>query len=338
MNHYTQVAFTICSNNYLGQALALKKSFLEHNPSFGFFIVLVDKLSDEIDYSVFLPAQIIPIDKIKSVNLEDLISRYYIIELNTSVKPSVFKYLIANNPEVESIFYLDPDLYFYSSLNSLNAVLQSKVAVLTPHILSPIPRDGKQPDENTFFRFGIYNLGFLGVNAKHKESKTLLDWWEERVINFGYDRPNKGYFVDQLWMTIAPLFFNEIAIENSYGYNMAPWNLHERHILSRDGDTILLNDNSPLVFYHFSKIAEDKDSVSREYDRFSLQDFPLLKELYLDYKMVLSECRFSEYKKIPIAFPVKIPPTKKASPKKASLFSKGLSKLSNLLNQLAKKV
>ena len=141
MNHYTQVAFTICSNNYLGQALALKKSFLEHNPSFGFFIVLVDKLSDEIDYSVFLPAQIIPIDKIKSVNLEDLISRYYIIELNTSVKPSVFKYLIANNPEVESIFYLDPDLYFYSSLNSLNAVLQSNVAVLTPHILSPIPRD-----------------------------------------------------------------------------------------------------------------------------------------------------------------------------------------------------
>ena len=37
-----------------------------------------------------------PRRKRMSVNLEDLISRYYIIELNTSVKPSVFKYLIAN--------------------------------------------------------------------------------------------------------------------------------------------------------------------------------------------------------------------------------------------------
>ena len=34
MNHYTQVAFTICSNNYLGQALALKKSFLDTFISF----------------------------------------------------------------------------------------------------------------------------------------------------------------------------------------------------------------------------------------------------------------------------------------------------------------
>jgi len=330
------IAFTICSNNYLGQALALKKSFLKHNPDFKFYIILVDEFSKVIDYTLFEPAIILPVSKIETIDLNELISRYYIIELNTSVKPSVFKYLIEKHTEIESIYYLDPDLNFYSSLDKLNTILHTKTAVLTPHILSPIPRDGKQPDENTFFRFGLYNLGFLGINPQHKETLQLLEWWEERVINLGYDRPNKGYFVDQLWLTIAPLFFKEIYIENSYGYNMAPWNLHERHILSREGDTILLNDNSHLVFYHFSKIAEDDESISREYDRFSLNDFPLLKELYKDYKKVLKESLFYEYKKIPIAYPVKM--TLNEEVNKASIISKGLSKLANIFNRLAKKV
>lgn len=336
MNAQNHIAFTICSNNYLGQALALKQSFLRHNPTFLFYVVLVDKLSKEVDYKSFAPAQILPIEEIKSIDINDLISRYYIIELNTSVKPSVFKYLKEIHPEIENIYYLDPDLYFYSSLHKLNTVLQSKSIVLTPHILSPIPRDGKQPDENTFFRFGIYNLGFLGINTKHKETEKLLDWWEERVLTLGYDRPNKGYFVDQLWMTIVPLFYKDILVEKSFGYNMAPWNLHERKMVKREGDLIILNDNNALVFYHFSKITEEEEAISREYDRFTLSNFPILKELYTEYKKVLEECRFSEYKKIPISYPVKM--SLKMEVKKDSFLAKLFKKMARIFNQLANRL
>lgn len=320
----------------MGQALALKQSFLKHNADFKFYIVLVDTISEQVNYNDFAPAQILPIGSIQSIDIEDLIARYYIIELNTSVKPSVFKHLINSHPDAESIYYLDPDLFFYHSLEHCNTILKTHTAVLTPHINSPIPRDGKQPDENTFFRFGIYNLGFIGINPQTNEALKMLNWWEERTLKFGYDRPNKGYFVDQLWMTLAPLLFRGIVIETSFGYNMAPWNLHERHIVEKNGEVFQLNDQSVLVFYHFSKIAEDDEAISREYDRFILNDFPLLKELYLDYKCILKQTGFWEYKKIPIAYPVKM--SLKKETKKESFLSKIFNKGANLLSDWAKKV
>jgi hypothetical protein len=331
-----KAAFTICSNNYLGQANALKESFLRHNPEFTFYIVLVDKRSERVDYKNFEPAVILPVAEVEGIDIDELISRYYIIEMNTSIKPSVFKHIIRNNPGAEVIYYLDPDLYFYDSLEETNELLKTKTAVLTPHILSPIPRDGKMPDENLFFRFGIYNLGFLGINAKNNETLKLLDWWEDRTLKFGYDRPHKGYFVDQLWMVYAPLFYKNVEVLKTYNYNMAPWNLHERWVEKLDNDAILLNDCTNLVFYHFSKISENDKDVSREYDRYTLNDLPLLKQLYSDYKQVLKDCNFQEYKSIPIAFPVKMSLKKESV--KVSFLHKFLKRLSQFIGRLAKKV
>jgi len=39
-----KLAFTICSANYLAQAIALGDSLLQHNPSYTFVIGLVDEI------------------------------------------------------------------------------------------------------------------------------------------------------------------------------------------------------------------------------------------------------------------------------------------------------
>ena len=296
------IAFTICSNNYLGQANALKRSLLQHNGDFKFVIVVMDRPSDQIDYSEFQPAQLLFIEDIKDVPIQELIGRFDIIELNTSVKPTVFKYLIKQHPETQRIYYLDPDLYFYGSLSELNGVLETSSTVLTPHIVNPIPRDGKLPEENTFLNFGIYNLGFCGMNPGHSETPKILDWWEERTLYHGFRNTSKGYFVDQLWMAQAPLFFDHVYVTKAFGYNMAPWNLHERRILEHTDDGILLNDGSTLVFYHFSKLADNEEDVSREYDRYVLSDFPMLAGLYKEYRQVLKEVKFDAYRQIPVGF------------------------------------
>jgi hypothetical protein len=333
MSSHNQFAFTICSNNYLGQANSLKESFLKHNPSFKFYIVLVDKRSDLVEYSIFEPATVITIDEIAELDVPVLISRYNIIELNTCIKPSVFKYIINNNVNAEVIYYLDPDLYFYGSLDSVNESLQTKTAALTPHILSPIPRDGKLPDENIFLNFGIFNLGFFGLNAKSENAAKLLDWWEERTINYGYNRPRIGYFVDQLWMALAPIFFEEIEVLKSFNYNMAPWNLHERHIVSVDGDKVLLNDKSHLVFYHFSKLSINDNDISREYNRYSFGDFPMLKKLYEGYRTTIEASNYTDYRKIAIGYNIK--PLGAPVPKRGSFLNRTLKILSGKINALA---
>ncbi|MEP2934946.1 MAG: hypothetical protein ABJM06_04460 [Gilvibacter sp.] len=332
----THFAFTICSNNYLGQAMALKKSFLAHNPEFEFYIVLVDTLSAKVDYSLCEPAKVLPVAELNGIDLNDLIARYYIIELNTAVKASAFKHIFKENPQATSIYYLDPDLYFYSSLAETDRLLQTHSAVLTPHILSPIPRDGKQPSENTFMRFGIYNLGFIGLNPQYKETISMLNWWEARTLKVGYDLPHKGYFVDQLWMILAPLFYKDIYVLKTYNYNMAPWNLHERRVVAISDNSVTLNDNSQLVFYHFSKLSEDEDEISREYDRFTFTDFPLLKQLYKDYQEVLVDCRYADYKRIAIGYELK---AREANNKaKGSVLKRATLKLSSGLKKLGDKL
>lgn len=337
----TNFSFTICSNNYLAQANALKVSFLKYHSDFLFYIILVDELVPEIDYLQFEPAKIIQIRNIAGITLDVLIEKYNIIELNTCIKPSVFKFLIKENPSAKIVYYLDPDLYFYASLNGVNTILNSKSMVLTPHILNPIERDGKMPDENIFLNFGIYNLGFIGVNPQHNETLKMLNWWEERTLNFGFDNTKKGYFVDQLWMNFTQIFYKDVEVLKSFGYNMGPWNLHERKIIKIENERVLLNDDSHLVFYHFSKLATNTIDISREFNRFNLVDFPLLGNLYTMYKNEINNFGYHHLNKIPISFNVinlpnkKIKEVDKTMNSKGSFVKRGLKRISVLISKFA---
>jgi lipopolysaccharide biosynthesis glycosyltransferase len=277
------IVFTICSNNYLAQAKTLMNSVNRYNPEFKLYIGLADKLSDEIDYSYFLPATILQVDQLEIPGFTELIERYDIVELNTAVKPAFFKYLISNS---DIIIYLDPDIKVFSNLNKIISLIndQGHEILLTPHIVTAIKEDGLKPSEQTFLSHGIYNLGFLAVSGNSYQVKDMLDWWLEKCLqNCVRDIPN-GYFVDQLCMNLLPLFY-ECHILRGFGYNMAPWNLHERKIITKTNGHWILNDGSELVFYHFSSYDyKNPDKLCKPYyNRFSLENREDLYTLYRDY-------------------------------------------------------
>lgn len=207
-----KLAFTICSNNYLAQAKILGDSLLEKNSSYKFVIGLCDELSDDIDYSFFDNIEIIPVSQINIYCFDEIIKKYDIIELNTSIKPSFFKYLINKYENLDTIIYFDPDIQIFNKLILLEKYLEEDDILLTPHILNPIPVDDFQPSEKLFLNYGIYNLGFLALNPKSKNSTDLLDWWEDKTLKIGFNRVSEGLFVDQLWINLAPIFFNNVMI------------------------------------------------------------------------------------------------------------------------------
>ena len=152
------IAFTICSNNYLAQAKVLIESLLRHSTNLKIYIGLCDEKNNSIDYSQF-PCEIIEIKNIGIENFDKLWEKYNIVELNTSVKPSLFKYLIKQNPEAHFIYYFDPDIELFNSLEYLNQEFENNFDVLlTPHILSPISLDNKTPGENIFLNFSYKQL------------------------------------------------------------------------------------------------------------------------------------------------------------------------------------
>lgn len=284
-----KIAFTICSNNYLAQAKTLGDSLFEKNPDYKFIIGLCDKLSEDIDYSFFENIEIIPVSQLDIYCFDNIIKKYNIIELNTSIKPSFFKYLIRRYDNPEMIMYFDPDIQIFDKLNLLEKYLEEYDVLITPHILHPISVDDFSPSENLFLNYGIYNLGFLALNPNGENAIKLLDWWEDKTLKIGFDRVSDGLFVDQLWINLAPIFFNKVKVLKEYGFNVAPWNLHERNSIHKVNDDYVLEDNSKLVFYHFSSYNFAKPELfSKGYNRYnSIIIRKEVYELYNEYHIKL---------------------------------------------------
>lgn len=294
------IAFTICSNNYFAQALILGQSFLLHNPDYEFYVGLIDQKSDKINYDQF-NIKILPIADIEP-NIFDLALKYNIVELNTAVKPHYFLHFIENLGS-DTVLYLDPDICVYRNFQELEKMLEVDDILLTPHILTPIPIDGKTPFENDFLNYGLYNLGFIALKTSVNTIK-MLNWWKDRTYQFGFHNLAKGLFVDQLWMNLVPILFERCIIIHHPGYNIGPWNLHERS-LSKIKNRLYVNNDNELYFYHFSNYNPvNKEKIHTVFNRYSFSNRPDLIDIYRDYTEKLKEFNFLELKQLPCFYMV----------------------------------
>jgi hypothetical protein len=301
------IAFTICSNNYLAQATVWAESLIAHSQDCIPFIGLCDERSDDIDYSNF-PCELIDSDQIGIENFDELWKKYNIVELNTSVKASFFKYLIQKFPEATFIYYFDPDTKIFASLFVFDAKFGHEFDVLlTPHIIKPLILDEKCPGENMFLNNGIYNLGFLGLRVNSAIVGEFLKWWEERTLKIGFDDVKRGLFVDQLWLNLVPIYFDRVKILKEMGFNAAPWNIHERlNISKKDNAVYVMPDGSDLIFYHFSNYKYSIPEVlSSSYNRVKFCDSAVVREMYSNYYKQLIKNGISHFSTIQCMYTIR---------------------------------
>lgn len=287
------IAFTICSNNYLAQAITLAESLKKYEPNIIFKIGLVDILNydTEINYDV------IEIDKIgiPADIFKNLCDKYNIVELSTSVKPFYFEYLFHKFPEINQILYLDPDLFFFNNLNLIKDSLNNFSVVITPHILNPTKIEEIDWEFN-LLKYGLYNFGFIGF-ARSNESFIILDWWKQRTIYYGFDNTLKAMFTDQIWGTLMPLFFNNILIIKHFGLNVAYWNLHERNITFKN-NYFFINEQYELVFYHFSSFDPlNNNQIAKNQNFPSIKINSAISKIYEIYTTSLLKNGYNFYSK-----------------------------------------
>lgn len=280
----SNIAFTLCSNNYLAHAKTLGDSWLQYHPESTFIIGLVDKWNDEIDVSMFKDFVIVPVETVKIENFEELIRKYNISELNTAVKPSYFKYIFEKyNPG--NVLYIDPDILVTSNFHEVFDLLQQKNIIITPHILSPVD-DAFAPTDYHTLRGGVFNLGFIAL-SRYEKVKDFLTWWHNRVIKYGFANFALNMFYDQLWINYVPVFYDNYAILKHPGYNMANWNLHERQITIEE-DKFMVNEKYPLRFFHFSSYKYNKPDVICSYQtRYNFSQRSDLVQLFTLYNNLL---------------------------------------------------
>ena len=286
-----RAACTIASANYLPYARTLCESFKDQHPGYEMFVLIVDRLPAGVDLSPE-PFTAVPVEELRIPDFKALSFQYDILELNTNVKPTFMKWLLASG--IDELIYFDPDIQIFSSVEFIYDLLHTMNVVLTPHATAPFP--GKDHGlEQEFLSLGVFNLGFVAVSHSEEASK-FLDWWEERCLDLGFADPRNGLFVDQKWANLAPALFDGVSILKHPGCNMAHWNIHERR-LSRRLDGYWVNDAVPLVFYHFSgfKVDETELVSSKHRGALTIADRRDLEGVLTDYRSRLLMNGIREY-------------------------------------------
>jgi hypothetical protein len=271
------LAFTICSANYLAQAITLGHTLKETNPKVQFRIYLVDRLEGRQEIRNHVPFPLIEIEQVPVTDFGGMVLRYNVVELNTSVKPYIIDYIFKSECNFYKIVYLDPDIMVFQPLTDLFTNLDSYNIVVTPHILTPSDNDPNIPQETSFLATGIFNLGFIAIK-RSTETLRFLNWWKDKLIHQGYNKLDHHLFYDQKWLNFAPVFFEGVYIEKNRGYNMAPWNLHER-TLNKKNETYIVNDKYPLIFFHFSSYKTTNPSQISQHTKYTFDLRPDLKEV-----------------------------------------------------------
>lgn len=273
---------TIIAKNYVAQARCLTRSFLARHPGGKVYVLLLDELNNYFD-PAGEPFELVAIDDLTIPELPAMVRRYTVRELATAVKPYFLAWLLEQG--VGSVCYLDPDIYFYGSLNPVWEKLRDGAqVVLTPHLLGPIGEE-RRPDEFSILAAGTYNLGFIGVRDT-AAVRSFLQWWQQRLVRYAHAKPAAQQHFDQRWIDLLPGFLDDVAVLRHPGLNAAFWDLVNRRV-ERVGEEWLVN-GQPLVFFHFSGYRPDEPAVlSRHQDRFSLEELPDLRALFDEYRAAL---------------------------------------------------
>lgn len=279
---YTSINF-----NYSEKAMILAESIKRFHPDWHVAAIVSDttnpsketKLRDYFD-------EVIYSENLGVSNYSQLRKSHSVVELCTAVKGDAALFFL--NRDYDCVFYFDPDIQVFSSLDTLRMELREYDILLTPHCLRPIPTTKENSDaivetEVNALKYGLYNLGFIGF-SKSSNGIECAQWWRDRLNFACIDNTGEGYFTDQKWCDHIPIFFDGVLVSKDFGRNVANWNLFERELSLAEDGTILCN-NVPLRFYHFTKFGPLGFTMTKKYAR----DNPIVFSLWEAYAKRLFE-------------------------------------------------
>lgn len=295
-----KVLYTVCSANHLAHCKTMTNAFLKFHNDYEIIIGLTDRNDGRFDNTFFEPCSIIEAEQLAIPDFKEMANNYTVIELNCAMKVFMAQYIFKSfNPDI--LLYLDSDIDVMHSMYEIELELADNDILITPHFISPLPDSNLLPRERDILRSGLYNAGFMAYR-KSPVTEAFIKWWASHMKTECFYNFAEGMGVDQIWLNLLPLFFQRVGIWQNPGANVAYWNLHER-ILTKQGDSILINKKYPLLFLHISGYRfNTPDNISLHQNRFSMSEQPVLSELLNNYRNRVMANGFNKFSEMQCVF------------------------------------
>jgi len=240
---------TYFDHKYLAYGLALYQSLVRvGGQQLTLFVLCLDDITFDSLQKLSLPG-------VSLIRLSHLEQKYpslatarknrSLTEYYFTLTPVLPSYLLAQNPEIELLAYVDADLYFYSALDPIYGELGDGSILIVPH------RRAGRP---------TYNVGML-VFRNDEVGRECLGWWRERCLEWCYHRHEAGKFADQGYLEDWPSRFRDVVVSQHKGVGFAPWNAAQHELTVRAGCVFV--DSDPLIFYHFGAVRMTRSCLVR---------------------------------------------------------------------------
>ena len=293
------IAYTIVSRAYVPHARVLAASYLRHHPGGEFWALLIDDLYDEVQ-EVDEPFHVLRLRDLTMDGAEvHRMAMLFGNRIIAAIKPWVFEHFLALG--AQAVVYIDSDFVIYDELGHVGQAAINHGVVVVPHVVTPVPHDKFLPDETLILGVGTFNAGLFAVGP---DSTAFVEFLKERLRRECHTDVSGMRVNEQRWLDFVPALFDH-AVVRDRGIDVAPWNLHERHLVQVDGR--LYAGGVPLRAFHFSGFDPRVPSVlsARDYwerPRVPMTEEPILIGLCDDYRRALFDTGFEKAHRTPFAF------------------------------------
>lgn len=115
----------------------------------------------------------------------------------------------------------------YKLVDPLKAIQDPYNAVVTPHILEPLPEDGKFPSNASVSFTGHISTDVVSFRNCPEIIKFLT--WQDEIMKTKVKTTSQTY-LDQSWLNFLPFFVDNVKILRDPTYNVAYWNFIQRRL------------------------------------------------------------------------------------------------------------
>lgn len=248
----TEHFVTLFDSRFLLLGLALNASLKKFAPNYHLWVICIDEIVEEqinrlnLGHVSTIPLRSIETDELRAVKSTRTIGEYC-----WTLTPFAPKSVFDHAPDAQRVTYLDSDLFFFSSPETIFSEfeLSGKHVLITEHAYAPELDRTEQSG-----RFCVQFMTF----RRTQEGFRVMKWWQDRCLEWCFDRYEDGKFGDQKYLDQWPSLFSvEVHILSQVDKTLAPWNV----------DYFLTNKSigHTPVFYHFQSFRIVSDKLARLY-------------------------------------------------------------------------
>ena len=240
---------TYFDRNYLVKGLSMIESLNRvEREEITIYVVCMDEFTRLVLNKLAIPyVTTIPMHEIEELDYELLSTKSdrSPVEYLWTTTPTIILRVIERLPEIDILTYVDADLFFYNSTDSLYNELEGHSVLIHEHRFPEAFKDQEQ--------YGIYNVGLLCFR-NDLPGLEVLQWWRKRCIEWCYSKVEDGKFGDQAYLNDWPQIFPQTVVTQNIGAGVAPWN-DDQYLFTFSEDGLPLVNGTPVIFYHYHSLT-----------------------------------------------------------------------------------